>query len=121
MRHIAHIEDILPFLKICPCFKGRKPSFKHCLRKTLLEEMNIKMPKSDSLIISEPFLILGFGVNAFFDIIKSLMYLMLCIFVFTIPILMIYKENPQQGLKSLELSPVKFWFDSFSLGNLGGA
>ena len=92
LRKKAEIDDILPFLGIFRRFScwTRKPSFQHALRKTLLEELEIKMPKSDSQIDSEPFILLGYGVNAFFDIMESLMFMFLCITLFSMPMYYVY-------------------------------
>jgi hypothetical protein len=38
---------------------------KHALRLSILEEMEIEMPESDKELIEDPFLILGYGVNAY--------------------------------------------------------
>ena len=45
----------------------RKPgkSFKIGLKKSLREKLGIKMPKSEIAIDEEPYLQLGFGVNAY--------------------------------------------------------
>ena len=69
LRAKAAPDDIVPILGVFRrCIGKRKEDFHHSLRKTLLEEMEIKMPKSESQIIEEPFLLLGYGVNAFFEI-----------------------------------------------------
>lgn len=48
LRHRARLDDIIPFLRVFrKCFKKR-PDFNHALRQSLLEEMNIKMPKSEN-------------------------------------------------------------------------
>lgn len=43
--------------------------------------------------LEEPFLILGFGVNAYFDILSSLTYLFLMISLFVIPIFIFYSRG----------------------------
>ena len=92
LRKKAELDDIVPFFRIFrwfSCWK-RKPSFQHSLRKTLLEELEIKMPKSDSQVDSEPFMLLGYGINAFFDIMMSLMFMFICITLFLIPVYYVY-------------------------------
>jgi hypothetical protein len=49
MRFSAKLDDILTFLKpFRKCRKARKPDFRYALRKTLLEELQIRMPKSEA-------------------------------------------------------------------------
>ena len=73
MRRSAKLDDILTFLKpFRKCRKARKPDFRYALRKTLLEEMQIRMPKSETQLNNEPFLRLGYGVNSYFDIMLSI-------------------------------------------------
>ena len=49
MRRSAKMDMILPFLKPFKwCRRKPKPDFRHALRKTLLEEMEIKIPKSET-------------------------------------------------------------------------
>jgi hypothetical protein len=63
LRSLAKLEHIIPFFKL---FIRRKPDFKFSLRKTLLMEMKIKLPKGEAQMQNDPFLILGYGVNAYF-------------------------------------------------------
>lgn len=49
-------------------FRNRKPDFKQKLKETLLLQMKIKLSKGEAEINKEPFLLLGYGVNAYFDI-----------------------------------------------------
>jgi len=46
MRDRANIEHVIPFIKMCLC-KKRKPDFKHAMRAVMLDEMGIKIPKSE--------------------------------------------------------------------------
>jgi hypothetical protein len=49
MRRSAKLDDVLTFLKpFRVCKKKPKPDFRYALRKTLLEEMQIRMPKSEA-------------------------------------------------------------------------
>ena len=75
------------------------------------------MPKSDKQVQEDPFLLLGFGVNNYFDIMKSLMNMFTCISIFMLPLLYCYSHNSQSALKS---DPMYF-LTKFSLGNYGGS
>lgn len=117
LRDRAKFDHILPVLSFFRKCKKKKPDFKHALRKTLLEEMQIKMPKSEGQIIEDPFLILGYGVNAYFDIMLSLVYLCLTVTLFCIPLYWVYSNNDQLALHT----QAKYTFTQFTLGNMGGA
>jgi len=117
------LRDRVKYFHICPplkhfkkCFK-KKPNFKHALRKTILEEMNIKLPKSESQVIEDPFLILGYGLNAYFDIMTALAGMCLMITLFISPVIMNYAHNEIDGLKD----DPKYMFNQFTIGNLGGS
>ena len=116
LRDRAKVDHILPSLSCLRKCKKKKPDFKHALRKTLLEEMQIKMPKSESQIIEDPFLILGYGVNAYFDIMLSLVYLCLTVTLFVIPLYWVYSQNQQKAL----ITQPKYTFTQYTLGNMGG-
>ena len=102
------------------CRKG-KPNFQHNLRECILKEMEIKMAKSDIEINNDPFLLLGYGINAFFEVIQSVMYMFVCITIFCIPLYLAYAGDDAEGLKQLEAKAWKYNVHQFSLGNLGGA
>ena len=57
--------------------------------------------------------IIGFGMGAFFDTVKMLMWAMLFMFLFVIPNMYIYSEG--NGIKSDYMGMVT----KYSLGNLG--
>jgi hypothetical protein len=121
MRRSAKLDDILPFLKpFRKCRKARKPDFRYALRKTLLEEMQIRMPKSETQLQKEPFLMLGYGVNAYFDIMLSIFYMFVFISLVCIPIFYCYSQNDAQGMAELQ-NGFALTLGKFSLGNLGGA
>lgn len=67
---ITHYDHIIPICKFCQrvkCMK-RKPNFKYSLRKTFLEELDLKMSKTERMVTEDPFLMLGYGINAFFGL-----------------------------------------------------
>jgi len=61
------IGHILPCLK--HCFKP-KPLFRDQLRLALLGEMGLKLPSTEKRLAKQPFLLLGFGINSYFDIME---------------------------------------------------
>jgi hypothetical protein len=79
--------------------------------------MNIKLPKSEQNIIDDPFLTLGYGLNAYFDIMVSLSYMCLCIMLFMSPIFYGYANNPTKGLQHNS----KYALMKYTMGNLGGS
>ena len=121
MRRSAKLDDILTFLKpFRKCRKARKPDFRYALRKTLLEEMQIRMPKSETQLNNEPFLRLGYGVNSYFDIMLSIFYMFTFISLVCLPVFYIYSTNDSQGLDELQTGFAKV-LGKYSLGNMGGA
>jgi len=120
LKHRAKLDHILPCLQVLRKCRKRKPDFRHSLRKTLLEEMGIRMPKSENQLIEDPFLILGYGVNAYFDIMLSLAYMFLTLCVFCIPVYYVFSHNDARGLLALS-GGWKYGITQFSLGNMGGA
>ena len=69
MRTRIKYDDILPPLKnLRRCFGKKKPEFDYGLRKALMTKMGFHVNKSDGEIAEHPWLLLGYGINAFFDI-----------------------------------------------------
>lgn len=78
--------DIFPSLS--SYFFKPKPDFKRNLKKALFKEIGIKTNSDDSS--EDPFLILGYGVNAYIEILTSFSYMFLVITLFAIPVYAIY-------------------------------
>ena len=57
--------------------------------------------------------LIGFGMNAYFDIIKQLLWMFIFITVFAVPSMMIFASY-----NGLAQSPT-YVFDMFSVGNMG--
>ena len=74
---------------VCCCAKKRKP-FKSALRECMLNELDLKAPKED---LSDPYLVLGYGVNAYYQILASLARMFFWIFVFSLPMIYIYASG----------------------------
>jgi len=66
------------------------------LRSTLLHKINpkLKIPKSEKQMVNDPYLVLGYGINAYFDIIFNLMMCMFICFIAFLPVIFIYSSNP---------------------------
>jgi hypothetical protein len=55
--------------------------------------MNFKIPKSDQEIFEDPYLVLGYGVNAYYDILLQFSTMFVFISVFCIPIYYLYSRG----------------------------
>ena len=112
MRQKADIDEILPCLSCCrgKCswLPHKKKDLTFALRKAIHKELGIKMPKGESKIENNPFLMLGFGMNAFLEMKLVLMYMFLCITIFLIPVYIIYGFNPDKGMINMDPSVMKY-------------
>ena len=79
--------------------------------------MELKVPTSDEAISQDPFLVLGYGINAYFEIISSLFWMMTLISFVFIPILAVYADNAINGLAEQPKAIINMW----SLGNMGSS
>lgn len=52
--------------------------------------MGMKIPKSDLKLEQDPFLLLGFGMNAYFDLIKYMFYIFAIMTLFSLPAMFFY-------------------------------
>jgi len=91
LRELVSVENIAPFLGLC--FKKKKKNFKAELRMAMLKDLGVKMPKNEAQISEDPYLVLGYGVNAYFDILYSLSLMFVCITIFCLPIYWIYSSG----------------------------
>ena len=88
----------------------------YSLKEALLKEMKLDPPESDAHIQRDPFILLGYGVNAYFDILYYLCCCFVFVTIFSLPIYSLYSNEigfSDQGI-SRHLS-------RYSLGNLGGS
>jgi len=113
-RPLTHI----PITKVWPwcCCKKTRPNFKLALKKSLLNKLDMKIPKSDINLEKDPFLQLGYGINAYFDIISSITWMFCFMSLVLIPSMVIFCKYG--GLK--EYSKM-YALDQFTLGNMGGS
>ena len=91
LKDRVQTEHISPLLTRCFKAKNKKSEFKFALRQSLLQELNFKVPKSDNELYEDPYLILGYGINAYYDILLSLCTMFCCITLFCLPIYYTYK------------------------------
>ena len=79
---------VWPFLRYicCCCFRGGKKSFKGGLKKSLRRRMDLKVSKADERIDQDPYLLLGYGMNSYFEIMLSLMCMMMIVAMFAVPL-----------------------------------
>ena len=73
------------------------------------------MPFSDQQIEEEPFLILGYGVNSYFDLLSYMSIMFVIVTIFALPIIKIYSSH--DAFSEHDNYPLS----KFSLGNLGGS
>lgn len=92
LKDRTYISDILPFLKHLP-FCKKKKNFKLALKQSMLKEMRIKFSKSEEIAINEPYLFLGYGINAYFDLMLSLIYMFIAITIFSLPMYYAFSKN----------------------------
>ena len=79
-----------PFIKFfcCCCLPKRKKSFNLALKRAIRRKLELQVPKSDQRIEDDPFLLLGYGMNSYFQIMVELMIMVGLISLVTIPLMM---------------------------------
>lgn len=55
--------------------------------------MDIELPETDKNVIDNPYLLLGYGFNAYFDVIRDLVNYFFFTTIFVIPLFMIYGQS----------------------------
>ena len=98
-KSIQDIEDLHPLRKtvgwthvqkccgcLCFCSKKSKP-FAQALKLCILGELELAPPEEN---LDEPYLALGYGINAYFDILSSISKMFFWCFLFCIPVYYIY-------------------------------
>ena len=81
--------------------------------------MGLKLPSTEKRIAKQPFLLLGFGINSYFDIMEQMCKMFCTISVFFVPIMLIYMFNKQEAL--YKQGGMAYMGSAISIGNLGGA
>jgi hypothetical protein len=82
--------------------------------------MQIRMPKSETQLVNEPFLRLGYGVNSYFDIMLAIFYMFTFISIVCVPMFYCYGTNEANGMKELQTG-FALALGKYSLGNMGGS
>jgi hypothetical protein len=80
----------------------------------MMRELDIQTPKNEKMVTGDPFLILGYGMNAYFDMMKSLIIICLSICFFLSPVFYGYSHPKHDNDEMTGLM-------KFTLGNLGAA
>ena len=93
----TNLDDILGIFKRCRTSK-KKPNLTHALRSSMLAELGHPLPDKEYGAEPEPLLILGYGVNAFFDIQWALMMMFVVMSIFSLPLFFAYSANGTNGL-----------------------
>ena len=105
---------VWPFLGyICCCCFRRRKNFNSAIKKSLRKRMALHVSKSDQAIEDDPYLLLGFGMTSYFDVMLSLMSMMIFISKFAIGFMVLYS-----GYDALSNQA---GFHVYSMGNMGGA
>jgi len=106
-----------PCLKfMCCCFlKKKKKSFNLALKRAIRRKLNLAVPKSDQLIEDDPFLLLGYGMNSYFQVMVELMWMVGIITLVLAPIMMTFAS-----FDALATFP-GYDFNQYTLGNIGGS
>ena len=85
------------------------------MKKSLRRQLGLPVLKNDAKLEADPFLILGYGMNAYLDVMVQLMKMMGVISIAVLPI--IFQLSSFGALSELP----KYSISQYSLGNLGGA
>jgi hypothetical protein len=112
----AQIEEIIPAMRMCSS-KSSEPGFKYHIKQALLNELNLSAPANDEEIEEDPYLLLGFGINSYFDLLLGFAGFFFQLAFWSLPLLIYYSSNSVKGLEGKSMYMLK----QFSLGNLGGA
>lgn len=115
LKRMAKPFHVFPFCRQCCCQKKPQPDFKISLRHCLHHELNLPSPCSSLKIGDDPYLAAGYGVNSFFDILKSLAMMFFFMSLFAIPVYIIYSSGSHY--KNYSSNPIS----QFCIGNIGGA
>ena len=115
LRRSAKPYHVFPICRPLCCSKKPVADFHLTLRHCLLHEFGLHSPCSSLSSTGDPYLAAGYGVNSFFDILKSLAAMFFFISIIAIPVLLIYSSGSQY--KDYKSHPISQFF----IGNIGGA
>jgi len=72
--------------------RGSQNTFKIGLKNSLRKKMDLPVTKSEKRIQEDPYLLLGYGMNAFFQITIQLMIMMFFIMLVVTPMMLVYSS-----------------------------
>jgi hypothetical protein len=99
----------------CCCYKKPKTSFKRALRRSIRNQLKIPETNNERLVENDPFLVLGMGMNEYFNtMVKMMIFFLICTLVL-FPFCFHFAAF--KGLDSTKY----FWLTKYQLGNIGGA
>lgn len=84
------------------------------MRESILNDMGMEMPKNDAETSEDPFILLGYGINSFFDLMSQLFWFAIMVTIFMTPLMMEFSNH-----SGLAKEP-RYIFNQFALGNMGG-
>ena len=74
------------------CCRKRPKDFNFALRKAIRNELDVPLQQQEVDLQQNPLLVLGFGINAYFQIIKAAFILMLVCMLANLPLIYIYSS-----------------------------
>lgn len=99
----------------CCCLKKRKKNFNMALKRAIRRKLSMTIPKADILLEEDPFLMLGYGMNSYFQVMVQLMVLTALISFVMLPFMGTFST-----FTTLAAFP-GYDYNQFTLGNIGGA
>jgi hypothetical protein len=88
----AKYYHIMPCLKPLTRCRKSQPNFTHALKDAILDDMAIPMPENDKDVSEDPFILLGYGINSFFDLMNQLFWMAILITIFFMPLMMEFSK-----------------------------
>mmetsp|Transcript_10851 Transcript_10851/g.14604 ORF Transcript_10851/g.14604 Transcript_10851/m.14604 type:complete len:316 (+) Transcript_10851:248-1195(+) len=95
--------------------KKRKKRFDLAIKRSLRKRLALGVSKSDQRLEDDPFLMLGFGLNSYFDVMIQLMIMVAIISCVMFPLMYTLSR-----FSALEQFP-SYSTNKYTLGNIGGA
>lgn len=99
----------------CCCYGKPKTSFKRALRRSIRQQLKIPETNNERLVENDPFLILGMGMNEYFNLMVKLMIFFLIFTLVLFPFAFYFASK--KGLDSTAY----YGFTKYHIGNIGGA
>ena len=90
LKELVGPSHISPILEYVPCFNKRKRGFRFALRECICQELDVVIPESEKGILEDPYLMGGYGVNAYFNILDNLSRMFWFITLVCLPLYAIY-------------------------------